>query len=90
MFVSAFLAANMAAFALDGSLIDAQMLQLSTGKLNLPQQLKVERGGPGATNTIVASWVNNPLLEGDRLYDELLVVSGGGGIYSRYLATEIV
>jgi len=76
-----FLKANMPAFSLDGSLIDARMLQLSTGRLHLPQ--KFEAGKPTVEgSTIAVSWQNDPLLKGERLHDELMVVSSQDGTFS--------
>jgi hypothetical protein len=76
-----FMKANMPAFALDGSLMDAHMLQLSTGKLNLPQEFQAHRVEVGGS-TIAVNWQNDPLLKGVRLHDELMVVSSYDGQFS--------
>jgi len=84
-----FMKANMPAFAMDGSLIDPNMLQLSTGKLHLPLHLKAERT---ATNsiTVTVSWQNDPHLKGVRLQDELMAVSYANGQYSQLKGTGLI
>ena len=84
-----FMKANMPAFAMDGSLIDPQMLQLSTGQLHLPVQLKAERTAT-ESSTIKVSWQNDLHLKGERLNDELMVVSFVNGAYSQLTATGLI
>jgi hypothetical protein len=83
-----FMKANMPAFALDGSLMDFRMLQLSTGKLNLPQEFQAHRVAE-ESSTIAVGWQNDPLLKGVRLHDELMVVSSYDGKFSLATPTGI-
>lgn len=85
---SLFVKANMPAFDLEGELIDAKMLQISTGKLILPRQLIAERQTESET-LITVSWMNDPNLVADRLKDELMTVSGNGTHYSDVVATGL-
>ena len=85
---SLFVKANMPAFDLEGELIDARMLQISTGKLILPRQLKAERQAEGAS-LIAVSWMNDANLVTERLNDELMTVSGNATHYSDVLATGL-
>ena len=85
---SLFVKANMPAFDLEGGLIDARMLQISTGKLILPRQLMVERETESAS-LIAVSWMNDPNLITERLNDELMTVSGNGTHYSDVAATGL-
>ena len=80
-----FLKTNMPAFAMDGSLADPKMLQFSTGKLPLPQQLQAQRTA-GDSSTIAVSWNNDPYLDAARLTDQLMLISAGSGNYS-YLSS---
>lgn len=84
-----FMKASMPAFAMDGSLIDPQMLQVSTGKLHLPMHLKVDRTAANP-NTIQVSWQNDLYLKGIRLQDELMAVSFANGQYSQLTPTGLV
>ena len=84
-----FMKANMPAFAMDGSLIDPKMLQLSLGTLHLPVQLKAERIA-AEPSTIAVSWQNDLHLKGERLTDELMAVSYADGKYSHVTASGIV
>lgn len=83
-----FLKANMPALALDGSLMDPRMLQLSTGKLNLPQELKAFRV-EGESSGMEVSWKNDPLLSGERLNDQLMAIATNGNKYMEMMATGI-
>jgi hypothetical protein len=83
-----FLKANMPAFGVDGSLLDPKLLQLSTGKLNLPQRLEAQKA-EGEGSTIEVSWQNDPLLSAVRLQDELMAVSSADGQFSEVMATGI-
>src|SRR5664279_4440864 len=84
-----FIKANMPAYALDGSIIDAKMLKISTGKLHLPMDLEATRETAGST-TITVSWKNDPNLKGKRLDDELLAVSATDGHYSALTPTGLL
>lgn len=84
-----FMKANMPAFAMDGTLIEPGMLQLSTGKLHLPVQFKAERAAANS-NTIAVSWHNDLHLKGERLKDEIMAVSYVNGKYSQLTATGLV
>jgi hypothetical protein len=83
-----FVKTNMPIFALDGSMTDIGLLQLTVGKLHLPQALKLERVA-GDDLLVEVSWKNDPRLEGERLRDELMAFSSNGRIYSEILATGI-
>ena len=84
-----FMKANMPAFSLDGSLMDPQLIQLSTGKLHLPQEF--EAGKPTVEESSIAvSWQNDPLLKGKKLHDELMVISSADGQYSLVKATGMI
>jgi len=83
-----FLKANLPAFALDGSLMDPRMLQLSTGKLHLPLGFQAHRVAMEGS-TVAVSWQNDPLLKGVRLQDELMVVSSHDGIFSEATPTGL-
>lgn len=83
-----FLKANMPALALNGTLMDPRMLQLSTGKLNLPQEFKAVRA-EGETLAMQVSWKNDPLLSGERLKDQLMVITTNGNKYMERMATGI-
>ena len=75
-------------FALDGSMTDIGLLQLTAGKLHLPQALQLERVA-GDDFLVETSWKNDPRLEGVRLQDELMAFSSNGRIFSKILATGI-
>ncbi|HET6559196.1 MAG TPA: hypothetical protein VFG54_17875 [Prolixibacteraceae bacterium] len=83
-----FVKANMPAFATDGSLVDARELKLSTGQLLLPQEFKDERQEP-TRPLISVSWQNKSQPKGDRLEDELMVISATGSAYTDVMATGI-
>lgn len=85
---SLFVKANMPAFDLEGELIDARMLQVSTGNLILPRQLAAERQTESAS-LLAVSWMNDPNLVAERLNDELMIVSGDGTHYSDVVATGL-
>ena len=85
---SLFVKANMPAFALDGTLIDPQMLQVSTGNLLLPRQIIAERQGEGSSS-IALNWQNDPNLSVLRLTDELMAVVSNGTQYSAAIATGL-
>ena len=83
-----FLKANMPAFGVDGTLLDPKLLQLSVGKLSLPQKLEVKKS-EGEGTTVSVTWQNDPLLSAVRLQDELMAVSSADGQYSDVMATGI-
>lgn len=83
-----FVKTNMPIFALDGSMTDVAMLQMTAGKLHLPQALKLERIA-GEDSFVQVSWNNDSRLEGKRLKDQLMAISSNGRIYSEILATGI-
>jgi hypothetical protein len=86
---SLFLKTNMPAFGLDGTLTDPQRLQLSIGRIPLPQQFKAERVASDSS-TISVSWNNDPYLDAQRLTDELKVISAGNGIFSYQSPTALI
>lgn len=78
----------MPVFALDGSMTDTTLVQLTAGKLHLPQGLKLGRVA-GEEALVEVSWKNDPRLQGARLKDQLMALSSDGRIYSEILATGI-
>lgn len=72
---------NSPAFAADGTLPDVTRIQLSTGKLTLPQGIKVTRKAAGSP-AIEVSWSEDPDLGGIHLQDELMAIVAGEGKYS--------
>ena len=84
-----FMKATMPALEMDGTLIDPKLLKVSAGKLTVPQQLTAERQLDNAS-TMVVSWQNDPHVKGERLNDELMVVSYTDGKFSPVTATGIV
>jgi len=86
---SLFLKANMAAFGPDGTLVDAGKIQLSTGKLPFPPDLKAGRQLVGSS-TIDVNWSREMTLKGFRSTDELMVISAAEGSYSELTATGIL
>lgn len=83
-----FIKANLPAFATDGSLVDARELKFSTGNLALPQEFKAER--QNSTEPLIrVTWENKAQPMGERLEDELMVVSSTDGAYTDVLATKI-
>jgi hypothetical protein len=82
-----FLKANMPAFSAEGELIDPSLIQLSAGKLELPEGLQLiapeAKGSP-----VKVSWPSGD--SGVRWHDELMVVSAGQGSYSDILNTGIL
>ena len=83
-----FLKANMPAFGVDGSLLDPKLLQLSVGKLSLPQKLEAKKAA-GEGTRVEVTWQNDPLLSAVRLQDELMVVGSADGQYSEAMETGI-
>jgi len=84
-----FMKVNMPALEMDGTLIDPKLLKVSAGKLTVPQQLTAERQ-PANAATILVSWKNDPHVKGERLIDELMVVSFADGKFSPVTPTGIV
>lgn len=85
---ASFVKANLPAFAMDGTLMDPHLLHLSAGKLPVPFHLQARRVEEGS-NTITVSWQNDPLLKGEKLNDELTVISMSGDKFSNVLGTGI-
>ena len=83
-----FMKQNMPALAMDGTLMDARLLKVSAGKLTVPQNLRAEKL-PQDASTITVSWENDPHVRGERLLDELMVVSSAGGKFSQVTATGL-
>ena len=86
---ASFMKANMPAYALDGSIIDAKMIKISTGKLHLPLDLEAVRESAGSS-VITVSWKNDPNMKGKRLEDELMAVSAADGHYSAMTSTGLL
>ena len=84
-----FMKSNLPALALDGTLIDARLLKVSAGKLTVPQNLMVERQ-PDDASVIAVSWQNDPHTKGERLNDEMMVVSYSDGKFSPIKTTGIL
>ena len=83
-----FLKTNMPAFAPDGSLEDAKKLQLSIGKLSFPPDLLAMRLASDH-GSIEVNWTLEPHILGQRLSDELMVISAAHSLYSEITATGI-
>lgn len=83
-----FMKATLPALEMDGTLIDPKLLKVSDGKLPMPQQLRAERLSD-RPNTIALSWQNDPHARGERLNDEVMVVSYKDGNFSRVTATDL-
>ena len=83
-----FLKANMPAFGVDGTLLDPKLLQLSVGKLNLPQKLEAGKAA-GEGTRVEVTWQNDPLISAVRLQDELMAVSSADGQFSDVMETGI-
>ena len=84
-----FLKLNMPALEMDGTLINVQLLKVSAGKLFVPQSLRAERL-PEDASSIAVSWQNDHHLKGERLLDELMVISTANGKFSQVTASGIV
>jgi hypothetical protein len=83
-----FLKTNMPAYASDGSLVDAREIKLATGNLLLPQEFTASRKRPNEL-LITTSWQNKAQPKGERLEDELMVISSTGNAYTDVMATGI-
>lgn len=83
-----FLKTNMGAFSVEGELSAPLSLKLSTGELDLPQEMQLSRPET-AGNPVEVSWTSGAI-GGVRMYDELMVISSGGGMYSDILYTGIL
>lgn len=83
-----FMKTNAQAFDAEGNIADPQLVQLSTGKLTLPEEITVKPQEAGSTRMNV-SWY--PDFGGGELayWDELMVISYGEGQYSDIKATNI-
>jgi hypothetical protein len=84
-----FIKTNLPAFAGDGSLIDARALKLAAGILSLPQEFTAQRKEPNQP-IISVSWQNKAQPKGERLEDELMVISSTGDAYTDVMATNIL
>lgn len=83
-----FVKANMPALEMDGTLIDARLLKLSDGKLAIDPMLSanvIEE----APATIKVNWQNDPHIKGERLKDELMVISYDGEKFSAITSTGL-
>lgn len=85
---SLFVKSNMPVFALDGSMTDIGMLQMTAGKLHLPQQLTAEKAEVQGS-LLNVTWKNDPNLTGERLNDQLMAVCSDGRNFSKIQATGI-
>jgi hypothetical protein len=74
---SRFIKANMAAFGLDGTLVDKASLHFSDGVLPLPYHFTVEKPEMGG-NKITVHWENDMLMSSIYAKDELLLVTSFG------------
>ncbi len=76
-----FMKANAPAFGLDGELADQSLLHFSDGSLPSPFHYVVEAvaGEPGKLNV---SWENDPMLSGQYMHDELLMMVAHDGEFS--------
>jgi hypothetical protein len=80
-----FLKTNMPAFSAEGEMNAPLKLKLSTGILDFPQPLQLNRVAL-QDDTFMVSWENDGS-GGVRMRDELMVVSAGGGVYSDIIYT---
>jgi len=78
----------MPAFDPDGALEDVRKIQLSTGKLPFPPDLLAVRSASD-TASIEVNWTEEPHILGQRLSDELMVVSAADSHYSEITQTGI-
>ncbi|HET6556827.1 MAG TPA: hypothetical protein VFG54_05895 [Prolixibacteraceae bacterium] len=83
-----FLKTNMGAFSAEGELTAPLNLKLSTGTLDFPQGLQLS-AGEAANGPLTVSWTNGAI-GGVRMYDELMVISSGGGMYSDIFDTGLL
>lgn len=83
-----FLKTNMAAFSSEGELTAPFNLKLSTGMLDFPQGMQLS-AGEAANEPFTVSWTNGAT-GGVRMYDELMMISSGGGMYSDILYTGLL
>lgn len=83
-----FIKANMPAFEMDGTLIDAPLLKLTDGNLPVAQMLNAERSAENAS-FIMLSWQNDPHTRGERLNDEMMVISFDGEHFSHVTSTGL-
>jgi hypothetical protein len=83
-----FIKANMPAFEMDGTLIDARMIKVADGKLPIAQMLNAERSAENAS-LIKVNWQNDPHTRGERLKDEMMVVSFDGEHFSPITSTGL-
>lgn len=83
-----FIKTNKGAFDPEGNIPDVKLIQLSTGKLHLPDYIEVKRKEEGSRAMLVSWYPDSG--GGDTAYwDELMVISYGEGIYSDIKATAI-
>lgn len=83
-----FIKTNKGAFDADGNIPDVTVVQLSTGKLYLPDGIVVKRKEEGSS-TMLVSWYPDSGGGATAYWDELMVISYGEGIYSDIKATAI-
>lgn len=83
-----FMKSNKGAFNSEGEIDDLKQIRLSTGKLSLPYDLKVQRQEQGSA-TIQVKWAEDPYLGGVPFWDELMVISSGQGNFSEIKNTGI-
>jgi len=76
-----FMKTNSGAFNSEGVIADPRLVKLSTGKLQLPRDVTVERieNDPGY---LLVKWVEGFYNGGIPFWDELLVISHADGLYS--------
>lgn len=84
-----FLKSNVAAFAPDGSIMDAKKIKLSTGNLSFPPGFEAHRSEED-NNKIEVNWPKEMHVGGVHLQDQLMVISCVDGQYSDIMATGIV
>lgn len=83
-----FIKTNKGAFDAQGNIPDPKQIQLSIGKLRLPQDMKVTLQGEGSTAMNV-SWFPDFGTGELPWWDELMVIGAGEGQYSGILSTGI-
>jgi len=83
-----FLKTNMPAFSSEGEMTVPFKLNLSTGKLDFPQELQLSDRGINESSFMV-SWEKDGS-GGVRMRDELMVISSAGGVYSDIFNTGLL
>lgn len=84
-----FLKANSPAFALDGELAYPDKLHFSAGMIPLPPIFNANRSA-GDPTKIEVSWTDETYLANHHMYDELMMVTGSVGHFTKPIATGVL